>query len=358
MSQPTVEATRPADQHQAGQAALVALIPAVLAQAWPLLDLHNLQATLPQFEAAVRAIVARYGQAAAAGALDYYRAERLAQHVPGRAPLQLAPPPADSVIEDAVSWATSDLYGPVTTETTDAAKALLDESVTQLVLDQGRDTIISAVRSDKYAKGWARVTEPGACSFCVMLALRAGAGFLYHKKSAAEFQAHDNCRCSVEPVWNAYEPSAHLRQMQKVWVDSTKGRSGADARAAFRQALEGRPIVGKSGPLKKVATLPRSTMTRAQAEKQLAALQGMKDSPYRTKQMARLERLLKGQSATGPAKAEARGGARMATAAAAPTAARLASLQGRLRALQLDPKRYAIDIANLQKRIAALSAGK
>jgi hypothetical protein len=292
MSQSTAEATRPADQHQAGQAALVALVPALLREAWPLLDLHNLQSTMPQFTAAVRAIVARYGQASAAGALEYYRAERQAQHVPGRAPMQLAPTPADSVIESAVSWATSDLYGPVSTETTTAAQTALDEAVTQLVLDQGRDTIIGAVRQDKYAKGWARVTEPGACSFCVMLALRAGAGFLYHKKSAAEFLSHDHCRCHVEPVWNAYEPSAHLRQMQKVWADATKGRYGADARAAFRQALEGRPVVGKSGPLPKPVTLPRSTLTRAQAERQLQILQGLKDSPYRTAQMARLQKLL------------------------------------------------------------------
>lgn len=292
MSQPTAEATRPADQHQAGQAALVAVIPAVLANAWPLLDLHNLKATLPQFEAAVRAVVARYGKASAAAALAFYRAERQAQNVPGRAPTVLAPTPADAVVESAVSWATSDLYGPVSTETTAAAKTLLEESVTQLVLDQGRDTIIDAVRHDKYAKGWARVTEPGACSFCVMLALRAGAGFLYHKKSAAEFQAHDHCRCHVEPVWNAYEPSARMRDMQRVWVESTKGRSGADARAAFRQALEGRPVTGLSGPLPSVETLPHSTLTRAQAELQLKIVRGLKDSEYRTKQIARLEKLL------------------------------------------------------------------
>jgi len=301
MSQPTAEATRPAGQHQAGQVALVALIPALLREAWPLLDLHNLQATMPRFVAAVRAIVARYGQASAAGALAYYQTERRAQNVPGRPSLKLAPSPVDSVIEDAVSWATTDLWGPVTPEAETKALDLLDGAVQNLVLDQGRYTIIDAVKQDKYAKGWARVTEPGACSFCVMLALRAGAGFLYHKRSAADFRAHTPgphggglCQCHVEPVFTAYEPSAHMRQMQKVWADSTKGRYGADARAAFRQAIEGRPIVGKSGPLKKVATLPKSTMTRAQAELQLNIVQGLKDSPYRTSQMARLTKLLKG----------------------------------------------------------------
>ena len=248
-----------AAEHQAGQAALVSLIPALLRQAWPLLDLHNLQATMPRFTAVVRAIVQRYGRASAAGALAYYQRERRAASVPGRPVSKLAPALADSVIESAVSWATTDLYGPVTPQATEAAMRQLDGAVQNMVLDQGRDTIIGAVQQDKYAKGWARVTSPGACSFCVMLALRAGAGFLYRSKQSADFRAHTPnangsgglCQCHAEPVFNAYEPSAHMRDMQQLWADSTKGRSGNDARNAFRQAVEGRPVTGKTGPLKK-----------------------------------------------------------------------------------------------------------
>ena len=309
MPQPTVEAPpRPADEHQVGQAALVSLIPALLREAWPLLDLHNLQATMPQFTAAVRAIIQRYGQASAAAALTYYQAERHAASVPGRPSLKLAPSPADSVIESAVSWATTDLYGPVTTETTTAVMTQLDGAVQNLVLDQGRDTIIGAVRQDKEAKGWARVTSPGACSFCVMLALRSGAGFLYTSKQSANFRAHTPnadgsgglCQCHAEPVFTAYEPSARMREMQALWKDSTRGRSGNDARNAFRQALEGRPVTG-------------------------SANKGSKSKPRVAK-----------------------------VSAAVSDAAKLASLRGRLRAFEVDPKRNAIDIANLRKSIAAL----
>ena len=260
MSQPSLEAPlRPADAHLAGQAALVSLIPALLREAWPLLDLHNLSGTMPQFTAAVRAIVRRYGRASAAGALAYYQQERRAASVPGRPVSKLAPSPADSVIESAVSWATTDLYGPATPEAETKALQLLDGAVQNLVLNQGRDTIIGAVRQDKYAKGWARVTSPGACSFCIMLALRAGAGFLYRSKQSADFRAHTPnangsgglCQCHAEPVFTAYEPSAHMRDMQKTWTDATKGRSGNDARNAFRQAVEGRPVTGTTGALKK-----------------------------------------------------------------------------------------------------------
>jgi hypothetical protein len=275
-----------------GQAALVSLIPDVLRQAWPLLDLHDLKGTMPAFMVAVRAIVARYGQASAAGALAYYKTERAAANVPGRPPLKLAPTLAESVIESAVSWATTDLYGPVTSDTTTAAMARLDESVSQMVLDQSRDTLINAVRSDKAAKGWVRVTEPGACSFCTMLALRGGAGMLYSKKSSADFQSHDNCRCHAEPVFTAYEPSAHMRDMQRLWADSTKGRSGNDARNAFRQALEGRPVTGTTGAKVAKHVVGQSSMDRPQIEFLLKQAQGMKDSPWRTTQIARLSKLL------------------------------------------------------------------
>jgi len=302
VSQQAVEAPpRPADEHQLGQAALVSLIPKLLREAWPLLDLHNLQATMPQFTAAVRAIVQRYGKASAAGALTYYQQERRLAGIAGRAGLRLAPSPADLVIESAVSWATSDLYGPVTPEGETKALELLDGAVQNLVLDQGRDTIISAVRADKYAKGWARVTSPGACSFCVMLALRAGAGFLYYKRSSADFRAHTPnangsgglCQCHVEPVFTTYEPSARMREQQRVWNESTKGRSGADARNAFRQAVEGRPVTGTTGAKKAKVTLGNSSMDRAQVEFLLKQAQGMKDSPWRTKQIVRLTKLLR-----------------------------------------------------------------
>ena|GEM_PF-1477674 len=287
----------------------MALIPALLRQAWPLLDLHDLKGTMPAFTAAVRAIVQRYGQASAAGALSYYKTERAAAKVPGRPSLKLAPSPADSVIESAVSWATTDLYGPVTTETTDAAMKQLDESVSQLVLDQGRDTIIGAVQQDKYARAWVRVTSPGACSFCQMLALR---GAVYRDARAAgkgskgksgtafaggglDFKVHDNCRCHAEPVFTAYEPSAHMREMQALWKDSTKGRSGNDARNAFRQAVEGRPVTGTTGAKAAKHVVGGTSMDRPQIEFLLKQARGLKDSPWRTSQIARLSKLLAGK---------------------------------------------------------------
>lgn len=237
---PSETGQSPGQDHQTGQAALAGVIPALVAQAWPLLDPHDIKGTLPQFTAAVQAVVNRYGRASATGALDFYRRQRIAAGVTSPVQLQVAPAPDKRIVEDAVGAATSSLYGTVTPESEQATLDSVSEAAAQLVLDQGRDTIIDNALLDPKAKGWVRVTEPGACSFCLMLAIRGGMGVLYRAENTADFKAHDNCRCHAEPVFNAYEPSHDLRQAQALWVKSTKGKSGNDARIAFRQAVEGR----------------------------------------------------------------------------------------------------------------------
>jgi len=295
-----------AEQHQAGQEALVSLIPAVLREAWPLLDAHDIKATLPQFTAAVRAIVQRYGRASAFASLQSYRTQRALSGVKTSAPsLTLAPAPVEKVVEDAIGWAITDLYGPVTPESITRAQSAVDSAVTQLVLDQGRQTVIDAVRKDTAAKGWVRVTEQDACSFCIMLALR---GEVYKSKRGGEFKAHTvqpngsggDCRCHVEPIFTAYEPSARMREMDRLWKESTKGRTGKDARVAFRQAVEGRPVTGSSGkgPSKPKSHNPAApkgleAMSAEQLRHQIALTEGLKDSAWRTQQLTRLRKALR-----------------------------------------------------------------
>jgi hypothetical protein len=250
-------------------------MPAIMAQAWPLLDPHDIKGTLPQFTAAVQAVVGQYGRASATAALAHYRQQRIAAGVTSPVDLTVAPPTPAQTVQDAVGAAISSLYGAVTPESEQAVLDDVSEAAAQLVLDESRNTLIMNAGRDPKAKGWVRVTEPGACSFCLMLAIRAGMGTLYRTKSTAsmnkrsdkhasqpsvefegegEFKAHDNCRCHVEPVFNHYEPPADLREAQALWVESTKGLSGNDARIAFRQAVEGRDPPPKKGD--KPASLP------------------------------------------------------------------------------------------------------
>lgn len=64
-------------------------------------------------------------------------------------------------------------------------------------LNGGRETITGTVRADPRAAGWQRVTSGKSCDFCSML---AGRGAVYGEDTA-DFEAHDGCSCSAEPVY-------------------------------------------------------------------------------------------------------------------------------------------------------------
>src|SRR5699024_10941660 len=44
----------------------------------------------------------------------------------------------------------------------------------KLLSEQANDTVLDNVRADPEARGWMRVTSPGACDFCIVLAGRGG----------------------------------------------------------------------------------------------------------------------------------------------------------------------------------------
>lgn len=77
------------------------------------------------------------------------------------------------------------------------AKAATAGAGMRLVLNGGRETITSTIKADDRARGYARVTSGRACEFCSML---AGRGAVYGEASA-DFEAHDHCACSAEPVY-------------------------------------------------------------------------------------------------------------------------------------------------------------
>lgn len=235
-----------ADAHQALQAALLTRMGQVMEQVWSLLDLDDIEGSLPRFMAALAAILNRYGKAAGAAADVFYRSQRAASGAKYPMPAVRAAAGAseatvDALVVDSVSTAVVD--GP------DAGERTLDSEAEQLVQDQARRQVMSTAQLDRAAKGWARVVEPGACSFCLMLALR---GPVYKAQRTASFKAHKrkpngsggDCRCHAEPVFGKWEPQASVRDAQVLWAQVTKGRSGHDARVAFRQAVEGRTVTG------------------------------------------------------------------------------------------------------------------
>lgn len=252
MSSPQPQATQappPAEQSQAAQAGLAILVAAAIAKLWPSLDLTNLRQSLPAFKAAVTLEVQRHAQASATLAAQQYRTDRQRAGVTGAYTPIPADPPTVRQVAQTVDWAVQPLWNAnvLGQEPTEAipsagsaiadAKARLAAAGEKLVLDTGRDTVVDNAQRDRKAKGWARIPEPGACSFCLMLATR---GAVYRSEQSADFKTHDHCRCHVEPVFTAYEPPARVREAQALWASSTHGLSGNAARIAFRQAVEGR----------------------------------------------------------------------------------------------------------------------
>lgn len=207
----------------------------------------RLEASVPEWIEAVRALVEQYGSASSSLAADYYEAERVAARVTGRFTVPLVGPPPEEQVENSLRWATKDIWerDPEDPATTEAQRQPLEvrleqaekksETVAQkLVTDQGRDTVQEAVRQDRQATAWARVAALGACYFCKALAIR---GVVY-KQDTAGFQAHDGCHCGVVPVFKGqkFELSKHAREWERIYRDYAAPYPG-DQLNRFRQAL-------------------------------------------------------------------------------------------------------------------------
>jgi hypothetical protein len=267
---------------QAAQAGLAESLGDALALLWPLLALAALKDALPSFKRAVGAVVRQHSLAAASLASQQYRSQRVSAGVVGRfTPVPATPPPAAAVAE-AVDWALAPLWSSAVpiAEFPDApeetkrvastaiadAKARLAQASEKLVLDVGRGTVIGNVQRDPVAKGWARLTEPDPCYWCAMLAAR---GAVYRSQKTASFEAHDNCRCHVEPWFSGvYEPTARVREWQKLYETATAGATTShDRRLAFRQAYEGREVNISRDTVTKTSGGKTATTVRARGER-------------------------------------------------------------------------------------------
>lgn len=79
--------------------------------------------------------------------------------------------------------------------------------------------------------GWRRVTSDNPCDFCAMLAAQ---GAVYNAEETADFEAHDNCSCTAEPVWGREREPREVQVLQDAWERVTQGLSGKQAVVAWR----------------------------------------------------------------------------------------------------------------------------
>jgi hypothetical protein len=199
-------------------------------------------------------------------------------------------PLADAQIQAFIDTTTRDLLKQVELDA-ETLQAEVEAVAQAITLDAGRNELIEAVERDTEAKGWARVTKPGACSFCLMLAIR---GPVYSRETVG-FRAHTNaksgatCRCAAEPLFGRfYEAPAHIREAGALWDTSTNGFKGQAAINEFRRAVEGRSDGPRRRKVKRMQTPGFDNLTVEQLRKQIAVLEGLRDSDYKTTQLARL----------------------------------------------------------------------
>lgn len=229
------QAASPSDTAQAAQAGLVTVMAGDMTTAFAGLDIQNLSQSLPDLQLTVAGIIRRYGAAAGTLATRFYSQQRAAAGVTAPFRPRPAPLPPLEQIGKTVDWATQPLWSAA--PDVQSAEANLVTASERLVLDVGRQTVTDNVQRDRKARAWARITEPGACAFCLMLATR---GAVY-KSQTADFRTHNNCRCHAEPVFGIYEPSAGIRAAQALYKQSTAGLRGSAKLRAFRQAVEQHP---------------------------------------------------------------------------------------------------------------------
>lgn len=181
----------------------------------------------PEYRGNVAALVEEFSSAAVSLAADFYEEIRLREvGAPFRAPTI---PIMDAGRVEAYLQATAaDMLDTIDTMAAEIERQV--EGAAQfLAADSASDELFAAIEADAEARGWARVTRPAACAFCLMLATR---GAVYTSESTANFRPHPKCRCSVEPLFGmSYEPPAHIRAAQALWRDTQNLN-------AFRRALD------------------------------------------------------------------------------------------------------------------------
>lgn len=139
-------------------------------------------------------LVAIYGSAAATLGADWYDEMRAAAVVKGRfraIPVEL---PDDGRTDALARWGVSPLFKAEPDFT--SALTLVSGGLQRIVSNADRESVTRSSVADPKARGWQRVGA-GECDFCDML---IGRGAVY-SEATADFESHDHCKCSAEPVF-------------------------------------------------------------------------------------------------------------------------------------------------------------
>lgn len=149
---------------------------------------------------AIPPLIERWGDVAGTAAAEWFEEFRDSQGASGSFSAQLADSVPPEVINARLGYATRETGHLFRGEITELGK-FVSLITNEYVLKPGHDTIMYNAKRDKVA--YARVPEPGACKWCLMLASR---GFAYSSKASAKTKDgerfHGHCRCHAMPVYD------------------------------------------------------------------------------------------------------------------------------------------------------------
>lgn len=195
-----------AERLRLAQSGIRALVERDLAAFFDALNLDRPEAARDALLDFMPALVAQYGEAAAAVAADWYDEMRAAERVPGRFRAQVQDSPYQDAVEPTVRRAAGALF----TDNPAEALTALAASSGKYALAAGRQTIVYSTDHDPRTSGWERVVRSGACGFCRML---HGRGAVY-KESTVHFAAHKECNCAAVPSWDPNAPEVDVAQYE------------------------------------------------------------------------------------------------------------------------------------------------
>lgn len=252
-SQPVSESAAVQQQYLA-QIAVTATLTQALHTLWPATNPLSSQKALTTYRGGVAVVVEQFSQAATSLARDAYMSARTEAGVPGPyQPKPVAMPPR-SLVDAGVDWAMRAQAEAADIEA--AIMARVDAAMQKAVVDEARAQLVDAVEGDDKALGFRRVARPGACYWCLALAVRRTRrdgerlGVYKSRETAGQLPSnatgqinryHNNCHCTVEPVFDAAERlPAWLADMETFYHDSTRDSGKGESLNDFRRALAAR----------------------------------------------------------------------------------------------------------------------
>ncbi|HEY9411698.1 MAG TPA: hypothetical protein VIP77_19120 [Jiangellaceae bacterium] len=232
-------------------------------------------------------VAGQLGGVAASVGEDYFRAARREAGITTTIKLPEPVLPTRAEIDADIAWATRERAD--LADDLDAMHAAIladmQAETEKAVLDVMRTRVVQSVEGDDTALGFRRVCRPGACYWCISLAIRTTTrggnernyGVYKTRASAGQLPAgaselnrfHAKCKCEVEPVWSPAESiPGWLGDLETLYADSTRESAKGESLNDFRKAL----TAHRNGEDPPAPTAPVSLPTSNPAAAQIAAI--------------------------------------------------------------------------------------